>query len=147
LSENSHMKTSVPDNVQSKFNDSPPRVRKQLMRMRKIILETASDLDLSHSIEETLKWGEPSFVAPKGSAVRLSWKAKDPDRYRLCFHCQTTLVATFREIHPDSFSYENNRAMVFDIADTSSHPAELKDCIGAALRYHELKHLPDLGLA
>ena len=114
--------------------------------MRKPILKTAADLDLDSGLEETLKWGEPSYVGPKGSAVRLSWKQKDPDRYRLCFHCQTTLVATFREVHPDAFDYEDNRAMVFNIADTSPYPSELRDCIGAALRYHELKHLSDLGL-
>jgi len=140
------MPKPLPDNVDAVFTTYPAKVRKQLVRMRKTIFKAATNAGVAADVEETLKWGEPSYLGPKGSAVRLSWKPKDPDRYRLCFHCQTTLVATFREIHPDAFSYEDNRAIVFDVADSSPFPGELVDCIGAALRYHELKPLPDLGL-
>ena len=50
-------------------------------------------------------------------------------------HCQTNLVSTFREIYPDSFSYEGNRSIVFDAADGLPEE-ELRHCISLALTYH-----------
>jgi hypothetical protein len=51
------------------------------------------------------------------------------------FHCQTSLVATFRELYPDSFAFQGNRALVFALADEVPEDA-LKHCIALALTYH-----------
>ena len=95
-------------------------------------------------MEETLKWGEPSYVTKAGSTIRLGWKASRPEEYRLLFHCGTTLVGAFTELYPDAFQYEGNRAIV--LHKTADFPvAPLKHCISLALTYHRRKKLPLLG--
>jgi len=50
------------------------------------------------------------------------------------FHCQTTLVDTFRTLYPSRFTFEGNRAIVFD--ETAAIPVrELRHCISLALTY------------
>jgi hypothetical protein len=51
------------------------------------------------------------------------------------FHCQTTLVANFREMFPGKFRFSGNRALVFALADKL--PVQpLRQCIAMALTYH-----------
>ncbi|MFK7986042.1 MAG: hypothetical protein AB8I08_08420 [Sandaracinaceae bacterium] len=45
----------------------------------------------------------------------------------------------------DRFEYEGDRAIVLGV-DADLPRAALKPCIIAALRYHEVKRLPQLGL-
>lgn len=113
--------------------------------LRKLVLEAASEMEGLTSLEETLKWGEPSYLAKNGSTLRMDWKEKKPDQYALYFKCTSKLVETFKEVFHDQFTYEGNRAIVFKL----DHPIperELKECIKAALGYHKVKHLPRLGI-
>ena len=64
-------------------------------------------------LEETLKWGEPSYLVKKGSTIRMDWKVKTPDQYAMYFKCTSKLVPTFRELFGDLFKYEKNRAILF----------------------------------
>ena len=114
------------------------------MHLRRLILDVASDNADIGDLEETLKWGEPSYLARGGSTVRIDWKASNPGRYAMYFNCNTKLVDTFRELYSDAFSYEGNRAIVFQENDAVPDDA-LKHCIALTLRYHTLKHLPLLG--
>lgn len=108
------------------------------------MLGTAAELPEVGEVEETLKWGEPSYVTPSGSTIRLGWKASRPDEYKLLFHCRTRLVETFRELYPDTFEFESNRAILF--RETTELPvAPLRHCISLALTYHRRKKLPLLG--
>jgi len=75
----------------------------------------------------------------------MDWKAKKPDQYALYFKCTSKLVETFRALYGDTFAYENNRALVFSLTQEEIPEKELKVCIGMALRYHKVKHLPSLG--
>ena len=130
--------------VSAVFETYPPDIRKQAMRLRQLVLDTATELAEVGEVEETLKWGEPSYVTKTGSTIRLGWKASRPDEYRLLFHCGTTLVGTFKELYPDSFKFEGNRAIV--LHKTAELPiAPLKHCICLALTYHRRKKLPLLG--
>ncbi len=126
------------------FSDYPKPMHKKLMFLRKLVLETASETDGVTQLEETLKWGEPSYVAKGGSAIRMDWKKTKPDQYALYFHCQTKLVATFKGLYKDKFKFEGNRAIVFD-ANEEIPTDELKHCIVLALTYDQIKHLPLLG--
>ena len=98
--------------VEEKFKSYPPAMRKKLGKIRQLILEVAKENDLE-AIEETLKWGEPSYLVKGGSTVRFDWKPKKPGQYALYFNCNTRLVDTFREIYGDKFTFEGNRAIVF----------------------------------
>ena len=51
------------------------------------------------------------------------------------FHCQTTLVATFRELYPGDLKFDRNRSIVFEENDDVPEEA-LRHCISLALTYH-----------
>ncbi len=130
--------------VAAKFKSYPIDVRKKLDFLRKLILEVAAANNSIHEIEETLKWGEPSYLTKKGSTLRMDWKDKNPDQYAMYFKCTSKLVPTFREVFGDTFSYEKNRAIIFSLDDKIPEK-KLKACIAMALSYHSIKHLPRLG--
>ena len=115
-----------------------------MLDLRSLILETADELGLRY-IEETLKWGEPSYQVKNGSTIRIDWKEKTPNQYTMYFKCTSKLVESFKLKFDNVFKFEGNRAIVFQIED-SIPTSELKKCISAALQYHKVKHLPDLGI-
>ncbi|WP_396591395.1 DUF1801 domain-containing protein [Allomuricauda sp. R78024] len=131
--------------VKAVFNRYPDTVQKQMERLRALVLEVATEVGEIKSLEETLKWGEPSYLAKKGSTLRMDWKSKAPNQYALYFKCTSQLVPSFRTVFKDLFTFEKNRAIVFQLDDKLPE-AELKQCIKAALTYHSIKHLPLLGL-
>lgn len=130
--------------VRAKFESYPPPVRTKMLRLRRLIFETARDHDVLDTLQESLKWGEPSYLAKGGSAVRIDWKPGSPTTYALYFQCQTSLVATFREVHGTQLEFEGNRAIVIKRA-AALPVGPIKHCVSLALRYHKLKHLPLLG--
>lgn len=137
-------KTTNPQ-IAKKFASYPEHIQPKLHNLRQLILEVAEEDEDIDEIEETLKWNEPSYLAKGGSTVRFDWKPKTPDQYAIYFNCKTTLIETFKEIYPDVFVYEGNRAIVFQLNDEI--PAtELKHCIILAFKYHHIKHLPLLGV-
>lgn len=141
--ENVQVKTSA--DVESVFNKYPDSVRKKILALRSLILEAANEIEEVPELEETLKWGEPSYVAKHGSTIRIDWKKKTPDQYSMYFTCTTELVPTFRRLYSDVFEFEGNRAIVFQM-DDDVPKVVLKRCISAALMYHKVKQLPMLGL-
>ena len=73
---------SVPNTstgVSAVFETYPPEIRKQAMRLRQLVLNTAAALAEVGEVEETLKWGEPGYVTKTGSIIRLGWKASRPE--------------------------------------------------------------------
>ena len=138
-----HIKISP--EVELVFNNYPGSVRKKIVNLRRLIIDAASEIEEITNIEETLKWGEPSYLVKNGSTIRIDWKKKKPDQYAIYFKCTSKLVPTFKMVYNDTFKYEGNRAIVFHINDEIPE-AELKKCIAAGLTYHRVKHLPRLGL-
>lgn len=135
---------SAPE-VAAVFGRYPAEVRPKLEYLRQLVLKTAASLPALSKLEETLKWGEPSYLVKKGSTIRMDWKERAPDQYAMYFSCSTQLVPTFRTIFADQFEFEGNRAIVFQMGDDIPE-AELEACIKAALQYHRIKHLPLLGM-
>ena len=129
--------------VQEKYESYPPAFRKKLEKIRSLIFKVAHENQLE--VEETLKWGEPSYLVKGGSTIRIDWKSKTPETYSIYFNCNTKLVDTFKEIYSDIYNFEGNRAIVFDKSDLIHEP-QLKQCIELALKYHKVKHLPLLGV-
>ncbi|CAM4450333.1 uncharacterized protein YdhG (YjbR/CyaY superfamily) [Paenibacillus endophyticus] len=131
--------------VAAVFEQYPANMQKKLLFLRQIILETALEINGIGRVEETLKWGEPSYVSKGGSTIRIDWKRRRPQQYAMYFNCNTKLVDTFKELFREKFNYEGNRAIVFN--DNDEIPVdELKQCILFSLTYHSRKHLPMLGL-
>jgi hypothetical protein len=131
--------------VKKVFDAYPNNVRIKMMFLRQLVLDTAKEIEEIKSIEETLKWGEPSYLTKIGSTIRMDWKKSNPDQYAMYFHCKTKLIDTFKEIYKDKFNFEGNRAIVFNIKDKVS-VNELKHCVSLSLTYHNIKHLPMLGV-
>lgn len=132
----------TPD-VAEHFNTYPPEARDYLRQVRQLIIEVAGEQQLG-TVEETLKWGEPSYKVAGGSPVRFDWKAKQPDQCALYFVCTTRLVETFREVYGAELEFEGKRAIVLN-PNKPLPEAVLRHCIDMALRYQQLKHLPLLG--
>lgn len=140
-----NLKKIASPEVAAVFDRYPENIRKKILFLRQLILETAEATEGVGKIEETLKWGEPSYLTPKtksGSTVRIDWKKSRPDQYAMYFKCTANLVPAFREKYSDTFSFEGNRAIVFKL-DEEIPAKALQSCIALALTYHRNKSLDD----
>lgn len=131
------------DEVLRKFDTYPDAVQEKMHRLRELIFATAQGNKLGE-VDETLKWGEPSYHVEGGSPVRIDWKSKDPEHYCMYFNCNTRLVDTFKELHGETLNLQGNRSIVFSIHEELPQLA-LEQCISLAFQYHKRKHLPLLG--
>lgn len=127
--------------VAALFRAYPSGVARKLMDLRRLIFDVAARTAGVGELEETLKWGQPSYVAARsgsGSTIRIDRVRARPGRHAMYFHCGTTLVDTFRHLYPSTFRYEGNRAILFD--ENEKVPVEaLRQCISLALTYHLTK--------
>ncbi len=130
-------------NVKAKFESYPENVRAHLLDLRQLIMAVAADENLG-DVEESLKWGQPSYRTKDGSPLRIDWKPKVPEEYAMYFNCSTRLVDTFRELHRDELQFQENREITFNLGENLPEQA-VRQCISIALKYHKVKHLPLLG--
>lgn len=144
LQTKSKMELISDSRVKEVFEKYPESVKTQLLDLRDLVLNTASEIDGLEKLEETLKWGEPSYLTKHGSTIRMDWKKKNPEHFALYFKCTSRLVETFKILYKDILKFEGTRAIVFQL-DEKSPKKELKHCITLALTYHKVKHLPMLG--
>jgi hypothetical protein len=124
--------------VQAAFDAYPKPLRPKLLALRRLILDTARNTEGVGAIEETLKWGQPSYLTPEtksGSTIRIDAIKANAGQYAVYFHCQTNLVETFRELYPSEFSYGGNRCIILNAIDDVPEPA-LRHCVALALTYH-----------
>ena len=144
VGENIQMRIIDNSVVAKKFSDYPDSIREKLLFLRQLILETAAEMSGVGEVEETLKWGEPSYITKTGSTVSIGWKASFPEQYAMYLNCKARLVDTFKELHGEQSHCEGNRAIVFYLNEDLPIN-ELKQCISMSLNYHRIKHLPKLG--
>ncbi len=121
------------------FATYPEKFRNKLLILRQLIFDTALKTEGVGVLEETLKWGEPSYLAKKGSTIRIDWKPKTPNQYAIYFKCTSLLVPTFKKLYPNEFTFEGNRAIVFNL-DDKIPVIKLRHCIEMALTYHTIKN-------
>ncbi|MDB5582774.1 MAG: hypothetical protein JWR80_7950 [Bradyrhizobium sp.] len=123
--------------VAAVFSACPKPLQTKLLALRRLILDTAKVTKGVGALEETLKWGQPSYLTAEtnsGSTVRIDQTKAVPSQVAIYFHCQTDLVATFRELYPE-LNYGGNRCILLDTKDKLPE-AELRHCVGLALTYH-----------
>jgi hypothetical protein len=128
---------SDPD-VKAVFDAYPAPLRGRLLKLRQIIFAAAAETTGVGGLIETLKWRQPAYLPLKrrqGSTIRIDALKGSERGYATYFHCQTTLVATFRELYPMELMFEGNRAIVFSI-DNEIPAGALRHCIALALTYH-----------
>jgi hypothetical protein len=138
-------KSNIPINpdVEAVFNSYPEKIKSKLMFLRRLIFETAASIEDIGEINETLKWGEPSYLTPiskSGSTIRIAWKESKKEQYSMFFKCTANLVPAFKEKFPQKFKFEGNRCIDFNL-DDDVPVKELKQCIALALTYHRNKKL------
>ena len=146
MSQITFMLNSIPSTeVKEVFENYPITLQGKLLELRELILKTASECEEIKKFEETLKWGEPSYVSNIGSTIRLGQVKTNLNEYALYFHCKTKLVDTFRELYSDIFSFEGNRAIIFN-KNEKLPIRELEHCILMSLKYHKIKNKPAMDL-
>ena len=120
------------------FNAYPEPLRTRLLALRRLILDTARTTSGVGALEETLKWGQPSYLTTEtksGSTVRIDRVKSPANHYALFFHCQTNLIETFRELYPTELDYRGNRSILLNLEDGVPEAA-LRHCVALALTYH-----------
>jgi hypothetical protein len=128
------------DVVAAAFEAHNARIKSKLKALRKLILDTARKTDGVGPLEETLKWGQVSYLTSEsksGSTIRIDRDKSADDQVALYFHCQTNLVETFRELYP-KLRFNGNRAILLD-AKGKLPEAALRHCVALALTYHLAK--------
>jgi hypothetical protein len=123
--------------VEAVFDTYPKPVKAKLLALRRLILDTAKTTKGVGLVEETLKWGQPSYLTPEtrsGSTVRIDQVNAEAGQYAVYFHCQTNLVETFRELYPE-LHYGGNRCILLNAEDKVPEAA-LRHCVALALTYH-----------
>src|ERR1700742_3357562 len=124
--------------VDAVFSAYPKPLRAKLLALRRLIFDTARTAKGVGALQETLKWGQPSYLTPEtrsGSTIRIDRVKSDATRYAIYFHCQTDLVETFRELYPTQLRYGGNRSILLDTQDDIPEAA-LRHCLALALTYH-----------
>lgn len=123
--------------VRAVFRAYPPGVRSRLLELRRLIFATAVEARGVGKLQETLKWGQPSYLTAEsgsGTTIRIDRIRNEPGKYALFVHCQTNLLATFREFYPQTCEYRGNRYIVLD-ARRRPPVSALRHCIAFALTY------------
>ena len=129
------------ESVADVFQAYPEKVKAKLLELRQYILDTAQNLDGVGEIEETLKWGQPSYLTRKpktGTTIRIDAVKNNPEQYAMYFHCQTNLIDTFKQMYAGKFKFQGKRGIIFQLEDTLPEK-QLCHCIALALTYHLYK--------
>jgi hypothetical protein len=123
--------------MEATFNAYPTPVKARLLALRRLIFETADTTEGVGALEETLKWGQPSYLTTEsksGSTIRIDWVKAEAGHYAVYFHCQTDLVETFRELYPE-LRYGGNRSILLNAGEKLPEKT-LRHCVALALTYH-----------
>ena len=126
--------------VDATFSAYPTPVKARLLTLRRLIFDTADTTEGVGALEETLKWGQPSYLTTEsksGSTIRIDQVKAEAGRCAVYFHCQTDLVETFREFYPE-LRYGGNRSILLDAGEKLPEKA-LRHCVALALTYHARK--------
>lgn len=129
------------ENVADVFDGYTGAAQEKLLALRALIFETAATTEGVGELQETLKWGQPSYLTPEtksGSTIRIDAIKDDPAHVAIYFHCQTNLVPTFRDMYGDKLTFEGNRALVLETKKKLPEK-ELRHCLSQALTYHLAK--------
>jgi hypothetical protein len=124
--------------VDAVFDAYPKPLKAKLLALRHLIFDTAKATKGVGALQETLKWGQPSYLTPEtksGSTIRIDQVKSTAGQYAMYFHCQTDLVETFRELYPREFNYGGNRSILLNAQDKIPEAA-LRHCVALALTYH-----------
>lgn len=113
----------------------PAPLRERLAWLRSLIYETAAATEGVGPLEETLKWGEASYLTStsgSGTTIRIG-RDKRSGRPTLYVNCKTDLLSRYRALYPDAFGYDGDRGVMLGAAPDEG---ALRHVIALALTYH-----------
>lgn len=119
--------------VAAAFNALPSGARTGALALRELVFETARTLPAARPLQEALRWGQPAYLAPKGSTIRLG--GHKSAGFALFVHCQSRLIGDFTTAFPGEDQIEGNRAVLFD-DPAQIDPTRHGWLIARALTYH-----------
>ena len=124
--------------VKAVFATYSKEMQSKLLILRQLIFDVAAQTNGVGELEETLKWGQMSYLTSQtksGSLIRIDQIKSQQNKYAMFFHCQTTLVDSFKEMYRDQFEFDGNRSIILNIKDKVPVEA-LRHCVLMALTYH-----------
>lgn len=128
--------------VAATFASYDDAVRAELLALRQLILDTAEETACVGTIEEALKWGQPSYLTTEtrsGSTVRIAPTSPGSHHdYAMFFNCHTNLIQRFKGLFGDALTYDGKRALLFSVG-AELPENELRECVAMALTYHLTK--------
>lgn len=102
--------------VRAAFEAFPETFHQPLRDLRQLILETAEDDPRVGTLQETLKWGQPSWLPARprvGTTIRLGTDRQGA-HLALFVHCQTSVIRDFRSGPGKDMRFDGNRAILLD---------------------------------
>jgi hypothetical protein len=127
---------SVAASVADVLDRYPTEVRAKLLALRSVVLAVADEENVG-PLEETLKWGQPSYLCASGTTIRIDRDETHGGDIALYVNCKTSLVSEWRERFAE-FSFGGDRSLHLGLEDDIDDP-RLKMCIADALTYHRRK--------
>lgn len=132
--------TKPNDDVARVLATYSPEQQNDLTALRALIFEVAGETDGVGALEETLKWGQPSYLTSQtksGTTIRIDKDGRPEGGIALYVSCNTNLVEQWRTQYPH-LDFGGNRSMHFT-SGVDLPKEELKHCIAMALTYHSRK--------
>lgn len=108
---------NAPSPLLSKVARWPEPAQQALWHCRSVFHKVADDADVG-ALDETLKWGQPSWRPTKprtGSTLRMDWNPKFPDRLSLFVDCKTDLAARMKDMYPNLPENDGQRHLAIDL--------------------------------
>lgn len=114
--------------VAAVFEDAP-----DLRALRTMIFDVAAELDAVGTVEESLKWGQPSYASKVGTPLRLG--VPKGGGVAIYAHCQSSVIPDFAALFGAEFEIEGTRAVHLDPARIAAQAGPLRRLIASALTY------------
>lgn len=136
------MKTEIQKKYASKLFNSivdhyPVELNDKLLYLKSLIYGQADLNPKVGEIEESLKWGQLSYVSKNrsGTPIRLGIEKKMPGYFGLYVNCSTTVINDVKHIYGDKFQYDGNRGLMLKV-DEQLPELEIRHIIDIILCYH-----------
>lgn len=122
--------------IAAAFDITDQQAREGLLKLRELVFDVADDLPQIGTLEEALRWGQPSYLTPEtksGSTLRLG--IPKSGGFALFVHCQTSLMSDYKAAFPNAKNIEGKRALLFK-TPAEIDPNRAQWLIRQALTYH-----------
>src|SRR5262245_26790496 len=134
----SHGSPPIEAGVAELLGRMPRSQRNRLLQLRDLAFDVAASTPGIGPLVESLKWNEPAYRPARarvGTTVRINAVRGSAEDCALYFHCQTTLLQTFRQLYREALRFEGNRAILVGVGGRLPLAA-LRHCLALAFTYH-----------